>query len=144
MVNASKPETHRDRQKRVATLKAVVDDLQGKEAELQERLKAAYADYYAAEREMKHKEPLTRAMKAALKLAVESGGAFMKSQLHGHSYWVDTPADSDTDSLPIRPSVFYGLMSRGVLSACKYDGALRYRYEVTEHGKSLMNGQGTK
>lgn len=64
----------------------------------------------------------------------------MESQFYGHSFWVDTPADSDTDNLPICSSVFYGLMSRGAFEERKYDGALRYRYEVGEHGKSLLNG----
>lgn len=129
----------REQAERIAALKAVVDGLKLEEAHLQVRMNNAIGDLVRAERDAKRNEPLTPKMKEVLSLIVKHGASVTQSDLYGgNRFWVEMPPDSDERNITINRSVFYGLLSREAIGNRQYSGGLRYSYQLTEHGRSLV------
>lgn len=131
----------RDQTERIAALKAVVDGLKAKEAELQEQIKSAVGELLQAERDGRRCEPLTAKQREILELLVNNDATVTESDLYGgRRFWVEMPPDKDESNVTINQSVFYGLLSREAIGGRAYKGALRYEYSLTDHGRSLVNG----
>lgn len=126
---------------KAAALKTVVDDFERQKAELEIRLNTAMGHYLEAARKVKQFEPLTPTMRSALETLVKYGKNITESDIFGTSYWIEMRPDSGLENLTIRKNVFFGLLFREALQPRKYAGG-RYIYEVSEHGKTLVDSKG--
>lgn len=131
---------HKLHKEKSAALKAIVEDLQRQQAEIQIRLNTAMGEWLQVEREVKRNEPLTASMKTVLRLLIQYNATITESDLYsGTRYWIETPPDCEAANTSINKSVFYGLLSREIIGDRKPSGALRYSYQVSEHGKALAS-----
>lgn len=131
----------KDQVERVAALKAIVDGMDAEKAELETRITKAVGEYLQAKRDAARNEPLTTKQKEVLELMVKNDASVTESDLYGGCrYWVEMPPGRDERNVTISRSVFFGLLSREAIGGRVYGGALRYTYNLTDHGRSLVNG----
>lgn len=128
--------TQAQRKKALEEARQLLADADARIAEAKDARTEAHLTVSNWEREVCKNEPLTQAQKNCLILMHKHGIKMRYHHWSGQSWSLDFPGDSKP--MPIRRSVFEGLMSREILdSRYKNTGVYGREYSLSEWGEEV-------